>query len=694
MPGKSGRGQTSRHLRSERLDDANGNHSRVRLVLATRPREGGRLLTEPISAELDRWQRKERLDGGEWGETWTAEDPQAPGERRILKLSPAEIPYDPDRVRGFLDVMRTLGELQLPAVVRPIAFGEHEGRAFLLRPCVEGNTLQERVEAEQGSVRADRFVRFFRGLLEVLEIAHSHGLVHGGLSPRNLLIDRQNRLWVTDFQWAAAWRAPERQARDAYHAPEDTPPAVCTVRGDVYSVGKILEEVLQRSTGDEGLIRRLEQVARRATGAPEQRYASASAMAQDIPAVNETGDGAAQGSSRGTDARLRIAFGVLLLGIVVLLAVGYFGGWFVRKGDGDGRAEARDPASPKRGLPEARERMEARDWRSAEQILEPLEGDGEAKRALDELFLSRVRAFVQIEREDGPEIAQIDPRGSLMRRARGRNAAVSPDGTRLAVGMVRDGTPAIALIEEAGGEPRVIDGQGGYCDYPSWSPDSKRLAFVWGRGSRTELRLLESAGGDVRTLADGAAPETASWRTGGKRLTFATTEEGGWDLACVDLDRPGIERWTRDAAREIFPSFSPEGSRVAFVADEEGVRTLKILSTRDRSVKSVVLDDAPGGRPMWSSDGSSILVRVERYEDSDFVLVSGPSWNVSRIAPEGVTIAAACWAGAEGQILYLSFEDGEPVLNRLPRPGAVPRRLRTISLPRETVSLVCSSPLP
>jgi len=139
-------------------------------------------------------------------------------------------------------------------------------------------------------------------------------------------------------------------------------------------VGKILEEVLQRSTGDEGLIRRLEQVARRATGAPEQRYASASAMAQDIPAVNETGDGAAQGSSRGTDARLRIAFGVLLLGIVVLLAVGYFGGWFVRKGDGDGRAEARDPASPKRGLPEARERMEARDWRSAEQILEPLEG--------------------------------------------------------------------------------------------------------------------------------------------------------------------------------------------------------------------------------------------------------------------------------------------------------------------------------
>ena len=153
---------------------------------------------------------------------------------------------------------RPAATLHDPNIVSVFDTGEDSGRPFFVMEYVEGTSLADRI---QGGPRlgVEQAGLIGEAVADALASAHRAGVVHGNLTPRDVLIARNGAVKVTDFGTAAAGLAGLADApvtTAIYSAPERLQGNPPDVRGDLYSLGVMLHEAVTGSppfTGPDAL---------------------------------------------------------------------------------------------------------------------------------------------------------------------------------------------------------------------------------------------------------------------------------------------------------------------------------------------------------------------------------------------------------------------------------------------------------
>jgi tricorn protease len=138
------------------------------------------------------------------------------------------------------------------------------------------------------------------------------------------------------------------------------------------------------------------------------------------------------------------------------------------------------------------------------------------------------------------------------------------------------------------------------------SPDGKKLAFV----VHGEVFAASSKdGGDAARVTNTAAAESqVTWAPDGRRLAYLSDRDGVNHLFLYDFRTAAESQLTRDALDDALPVFSPDGKSIAFERGQRELRLVDIDSRQERTLASGYLSDRlAGGHPVaWSPDGKWI----------------------------------------------------------------------------------------
>jgi serine/threonine protein kinase len=136
------------------------------------------------------------LGEGGMGRVYRATDATL-GRDVALKVLPAEVASEPDRLDRFQREARALASLNHPHIVTVYSVEHVDGVHFLTMELVTGRPL-DRVIAGR-PLPLDRVLQVGRAVADALGAAHERGIVHRDLKPANVILSESGQIKVLDF---------------------------------------------------------------------------------------------------------------------------------------------------------------------------------------------------------------------------------------------------------------------------------------------------------------------------------------------------------------------------------------------------------------------------------------------------------------------------------------------------------------
>ena len=196
---------------------------------------------------------------GGMGEVYLATDTIL-GRRVALKVLPAFVSNDPERLRRFTQEARAASRLSHPNVCVVHEIGEADGgRPFIAMEYVEGSTLRDLIHDR--SLRLGDVIDIAIQIADGLTAAHEAGIIHRDIKPDNIKIRPEGYVKILDFGLAKLTerhQAPSDATMStlllesspgtvmgtaAYMSPEQARGVSVDERTDIWGLGVVLYEM-------------------------------------------------------------------------------------------------------------------------------------------------------------------------------------------------------------------------------------------------------------------------------------------------------------------------------------------------------------------------------------------------------------------------------------------------------------------
>jgi serine/threonine protein kinase len=204
---------------------------------------------------LKRYETIRLLGEGGMGRVYLAQDRQLP-RQVVVKIMHDHIAADPTFRERFKRETELMASFQHPYAVTLYDAAESDKGPCIVMEYINGETLDV-ILARHQRLSPERVNRLLQQLCEVLQAAHSRGIIHRDLKPANLIIVNPDTphefLKVMDFGLAKLLGPNAKASVTNHEFAVGTPGYMCPEqargeemdnRGDLYSVGVILFELL------------------------------------------------------------------------------------------------------------------------------------------------------------------------------------------------------------------------------------------------------------------------------------------------------------------------------------------------------------------------------------------------------------------------------------------------------------------
>ena len=214
----------------------------------------------------------------------------------------------------------------------------------------------------------------------------------------------------------------------------------------------------------------------------------------------------------------------------------------------------------------------------------------------------------------------------------------SPDGKHIAFtaseDRIVDQHPQIYVMDADGRNLRRLT-KNPFPEWdPSWSPNSKHIAFTATVNQHTNIYVIDADGRNLRRLGqDEQMGNDPSWSPDGKHIAFVSVRgKDGWDsdIYVMDADGKNQQILTNNDFDDWDPSWSPDGERIAFSSGRDGhvdangwlTAEIYVMDADGKNQRRLTNNDFDDRYPSWSPDGERIAFASEGFGNFDIYVMN------------------------------------------------------------------------
>lgn len=188
---------------------------------------------------------------------------------------------------------------------------------------------------------------------------------------------------------------------------------------------------------------------------------------------------------------------------------------------------------------------------------------------------------------------------------------------------------------------------------------STKIVFAALRGEAKELAMVDYDGfGKRRVTSNGSLNLSPTWSPDGTYLAFTSYMQNNPDLMVMRLKDGRTVNLSKQDILHSAPAWSPKGKTLALVMTEKGNAEVFTMDTGGKRLRRITRGPSIDTEPCWSPDGRQIAYTSDRSGSPQIYIMDSDGTNRRRLTFEGNYNASPAWSPRGDRIAYVSREAG------------------------------------